>query len=77
MADHWVTVDEAAKLSGYHAERIRELIRDGKIKATKKGNSWWVDSKSVDPRSEYAENQGQTFRTQELTTSASYGIIRL
>jgi excisionase family DNA binding protein len=44
---NWVTVDEAAKLSGYHAERIRELIRDGKILATKKGNSWWVDSKSV------------------------------
>ncbi len=47
MADHWVTVNEAAKLSGYHAERIRELIRDGKIVAAKKGNSWWVDSKSV------------------------------
>jgi excisionase family DNA binding protein len=47
MADHWVTVNEAAKLSGYHAERIRELIRDGKILATKKGHSWWVDSRSV------------------------------
>jgi excisionase family DNA binding protein len=47
MSDHWVTVNEAARLSGYHAERIRELIRDGKIVATKKGNSWWVDSKSV------------------------------
>jgi excisionase family DNA binding protein len=47
MANHWVTVSEAAKLSGYHVERIRELIRDGKILAIKKGNSWWVDSESV------------------------------
>lgn len=47
MAIDWLTTQEAAELSGYHPERIRELIRDGAIAATKKGNSWWVDRKSL------------------------------
>jgi excisionase family DNA binding protein len=46
MAD-WITTQEAAELSGYHPERLRELIREGKIVAAKKGNAWWVDRKSV------------------------------
>ena len=29
--DEWLTVNDAAKLSGYHPESIRELIRQGKI----------------------------------------------
>ena len=47
MSERWVTVNEAANLSGYHAERVRELIRDEKIVAIKKGNAWWVDARSV------------------------------
>ncbi len=43
----WVTTTEAANLSGYHPERIRELIREGKIAALKKGNAWWVDRQSL------------------------------
>ena len=45
--DNWITTTEAAELSGYHAEYIRELIRDGHIVAVKKGNSWWVDRKAM------------------------------
>jgi len=46
MAD-WITTAEAAELSGYHPDHLRELIRDGQIAAVKKGNAWWVDSKSL------------------------------
>lgn len=47
MAIVWITTIEAAELSGYHPERIRELIRESKIAASKKGNAWWVDSNSL------------------------------
>lgn len=47
MRTVWLSTDEAAELSGYHPERIRELIRAGAIAATKKGNSWWVDRQSL------------------------------
>jgi excisionase family DNA binding protein len=48
MADHWLTVIEAAQISGYHPEHIRELLRDGKIKKTRKyGPLWQVDRASL------------------------------
>ena len=45
--DKWLTVNEAAKLSGYHAESIRQLIRQGKIKAQKFNIVWQVSRKSL------------------------------
>lgn len=47
MTTEWVTTSEAAGISGYHPERLRELIRDKKIVAVKKGNAWWVDRASL------------------------------
>lgn len=47
MSTEWVTTVEAASISGYHPEHIRELIRDKKIVAVKKGNAWWVDLASL------------------------------
>jgi excisionase family DNA binding protein len=46
-ADEWLTVNEAAKLSGYHPETLRELMRDGKIKARKISIVWLVDRESL------------------------------
>ncbi len=43
----WLTVAEASKLSGYHPERIRELINDGKIVAQKFSIVWQVDRDSL------------------------------
>ena len=43
----WLSVDEAAAKSGYHANYIRRLIRAGEIKAEKKGLMWWVDPDSL------------------------------
>jgi excisionase family DNA binding protein len=47
MPTDWMTIPEGAKLFGYHPEHLRELIRDGKIAAVKKGNAWWVDRRSL------------------------------
>jgi excisionase family DNA binding protein len=43
----WLTVNEAAKLSGYHPETIRELIRDGKIQGQKFSIVWMVRRESL------------------------------
>jgi excisionase family DNA binding protein len=43
----WLTVNDAAKLSGYHPESIRELIRQGKIKARKFSIVYQVSRESL------------------------------
>jgi len=45
--DEWLTTSDAARLSGYHVERIRELIREGKIDARKFGPVWAVNRMSL------------------------------
>ena len=45
--EDWLTVQEAAKLSGYHPEYIRRLIRDNAIKAQKVSIIWLVDRESL------------------------------
>lgn len=45
--DTWLTVNEAAKLSNYHPERIRELIREKKIVAQKFSIVWQVNRRSL------------------------------
>ena len=47
IQDEWLTTSEAAQLSGYHVERIRELIREGRINARKFGPVWAVNRKSL------------------------------
>ena len=48
MAIEWITTAEAAKLTGYHVEAIRRLIRQGKVTANKRGRDWWVDKIALD-----------------------------
>ena len=45
--DEWLTVQDAAKLSGYHAEYLRLLIRDGKLNAHKFGPIWTISKFSL------------------------------
>jgi len=45
--DEWLTVTQAAEISDYHPERIRELIREGKINAHKFGSVWAVHKTSL------------------------------
>lgn len=39
----WITTGEAAQVSGYDVQYVRELARAGKIGAEKKGRDWWID----------------------------------
>jgi len=55
----WITTSEAAKLIGYHPEHIRELIREGKIKARKFGIVWQVDQASLLAYLRTAEKRGE------------------
>lgn len=41
--DGWVTTDKGAELTGYTAEYVRILAREGKIQARKMGRDWWVN----------------------------------
>lgn len=43
----WITTKAAAELSGYHAERVRELLREGKVIGRKFGPIWQVNSASL------------------------------
>ncbi len=45
--NEWLTVNEAAKLSGYHPEHIRRLVRQGAITAKKFSIVWMVNRKSL------------------------------
>jgi excisionase family DNA binding protein len=45
--DEWLTVQEAAQLTGYHAEYLRTLIREGKITAHKFGPVWAIDKSGL------------------------------
>jgi len=45
--EEWITVIEAARLSGYHPEYMRELIRSQRVKARKFGPLWQVSRSSL------------------------------
>ena len=42
-SNEWITVSEAAKLSGYHPEHVRRLVREGAISAKKFSIVWMVN----------------------------------
>lgn len=62
MPEEWITVSEAAELSGYHPEHIRRLIREGKIGARKFGPLWQVSWLSLMEYRIIAENSGDKRR---------------
>ncbi len=43
MTEEWLTVQQAAELSGYHPNYIRLIIRTGKVKARKFATVWQVN----------------------------------
>ncbi len=53
----WISIVEAAELSGYNAAYIRRLIRNGKIAAERKGPMWWVDRKALNAYLRLAQSQ--------------------
>ena len=47
MPEEWLTTAEAAELSGYHTEYIRQIIKAGKVEARKFGPVWQVSKQSL------------------------------
>jgi excisionase family DNA binding protein len=47
MPIDWITTSEAARLSGYHPDHIRRLIRARIIKGQKWGQQWQVSRNSL------------------------------
>ena len=47
MPEDWLTTQEAAELSGYHVNYIRQLIKADKIEARKFGPVWQVNRASL------------------------------
>jgi excisionase family DNA binding protein len=45
--DEWLTIQQAAKLSGYHPEYLRIIVRAGKLVAHKFGPVWAISKKSL------------------------------
>ena len=45
--DEWLTIQQAAKISGYHAEYLRIIVRAGKLVAHKFGPVWAISKKSL------------------------------
>jgi hypothetical protein len=45
--EEWLTTYEAARLSGYNPEYIRELLRQNKVIGRKWGLSWQVNNPSL------------------------------
>jgi len=56
--EKWISISQAAKISGYHPERIRELVREGKIAARKFSIIWQVDRGSLLEYLYKAQNSG-------------------
>jgi hypothetical protein len=45
--DEWLSVNDAARISGYHPEHIRRLVRQGAITAKKFSIVWMVSKNSL------------------------------
>jgi excisionase family DNA binding protein len=54
----WLTVSEAAELSGYHENHIRRIVRAGHVQAQKWGNAWMVSKNSLLEYQEQISAQG-------------------
>ena len=57
MSDEWITTTQAAQLTGYHPEYLRELIRTRKIQGKKFGTIWQVNRVSLLAYSQSAEKR--------------------
>ena len=54
--DDWITVSQAAELSGYNEEHIRRLLREGLIGGRKFGIVWQVKRSSLKAYLENAQS---------------------
>jgi excisionase family DNA binding protein len=58
MTEEWLTVQEAAELSGYHPNYIRQIIRAGRVRARKFATVWQVSRSDLRVYLRKTENLG-------------------
>ncbi len=47
MSDDYMTIEEAAQISGLHPNTLRRLLRQGEIRGYKDGWRWMVSASSL------------------------------
>ena len=57
--EDWITVEEAAEISGYHQVSIRRLLLSGKIEGRKFSVVWQVNRESLDTYLAKMEDKGE------------------
>ncbi len=67
MAEDWITTREAVKLSGYHLDHIRRLIRAGEVKGRKIVIVWLVSRLSLMAYLRKQEHRGERRGRKPLT----------
>lgn len=67
MIEDWITTEEAARLSGYHQEHIRRLIRSRELKGRKFLIVWQVSRSSLKAYLQKQERKGERRGPKPLT----------
>lgn len=62
ISDDWLTVEQAAELSGYHPVYLRGVIRSGQIQAKKISFMWFINRQSLIEYISQAEQSGDKRR---------------
>ena len=65
VANDWITIREAAELTGYHKDYIATLVRRGKLRNRKKedGKLWVSKAEVQDYAEKYAKNPSEGYIT--------------
>lgn len=45
--EHWLTLRQAARVSGLKASTLRQLVNRGRLRAQKRGRDWFVDGATL------------------------------
>lgn len=59
MEGDWITTSEAARISGYTVQRVRQLIHAGEVQGRRFGRDWMVDRSSLLAYMERAAQKGK------------------
>lgn len=57
--EEWLTTYEAARMADYDPDYVRKLVRAGKIKARKWGQSWQIHGASLMSFKKQNEEKGE------------------
>ena len=47
MSEDWITTNEAAEISGYHPEYVRQLLKQKRVEGKKFGHVWQISRVSL------------------------------